>query len=149
MIKLIRTDSLNKDFQKLVVSLDQDLQIRDGDEHAFYNQFNKIDKINHVVIAYADEKPVGCGAFKNYSEKTVEIKRMFVKFENRGQRIGKLVLDELELWANELGFSTFILETGVKQPEAIRLYQREGYSIIPNYGQYKGIENSVCMQKKR
>jgi putative acetyltransferase len=147
MIKLIRTDSNNSDFQKLVALLDQDLQIRDGEEHTFYAQFNKIDKINNVVVAYFDEKPVGCGAFKNYSAETVEIKRMFVKLENRGQRIAKQILNELETWANELGYSTFILETGVKQPEAIRLYQREGYKLIPNYGQYEGVENSVCMQK--
>jgi putative acetyltransferase len=147
MIKLIRTDSANLDFQKLVTLLDQDLQIRDGEEHDFYAQFNKTDKINNVVVAYFDEKPVGCGAFKNYTAETVEIKRMFVKLENRGQRIAKQVLDELEIWANELGYSTFILETGTKQPEAIRLYQREGYEVIPNYGQYEGVENSVCMQK--
>jgi putative acetyltransferase len=147
MIKLIRTDSANTDFQNLIVLLDQDLQIRDGDEHTFYAQFNKVDKINNVIVAYSDEKPVGCGAFKNYSAETVEIKRMFVKLENRGQKIAKQILDELESWANELGYSTFILETGIKQPEAIRLYGREGYEIIPNYGQYEGVENSVCMQK--
>jgi putative acetyltransferase len=147
MIKLIRTDSNNQDFQSLVVLLDVELRIRDGEEHDFYAQFNKTDSIKNVVVVYFDEKPFGCGAFKHYSAKTVEIKRMFVKLENRGQRIAKQVLDELEIWAKELGYSTFILETGIKQPEAIRLYEREGYEIIPNYGQYEGVENSVCMQK--
>jgi putative acetyltransferase len=147
MIKLIRTDSDNQDFQSLVVMLDAELQIRDGEDHAFYAQFNKTDSIKNVVVAYSDDKPIGCGAFKFYDDKTVEIKRMFVKAENRGQRIAKQILDELENWANQLGYSTFILETGVNQPEAIRLYQREGYAVIPNYGQYEGIENSICMQK--
>ncbi|MEO6589269.1 MAG: GNAT family N-acetyltransferase, partial [Pyrinomonadaceae bacterium] len=57
------------------------------------------------------------------------------------------ILAELENWAKELNFSECILETGLKQPEAIRLYQKSGYETILNYGQYAGVENSVCMKK--
>jgi GNAT superfamily N-acetyltransferase len=53
----------------------------------------------------------------------------------------------LELWAAELGYTAYVLETGRKQPEAIRIYQKAGYTVIPNYGQYKNVENSVCMTK--
>ena len=147
MVKLIRTNSSHKDFQSLVVLLDQDLQIRDGADHPFYAQFNKIDQIQHVVVAYAENEAVGCGAFKPYADRTVEIKRMFVRPEFRGQQIAQLILSELEVWASEVGAVSCILETGYMQPEAIRLYQRSGYERIPNYGQYVGVENSVCMQK--
>ena len=147
MLEIIRTNSDDKDFQELVRLLDEDLAIRDGAEHSFYAQFNKIDAIRHAVVAYSDGKAVGCGAFKKYVEETVEIKRMFVRPENRGQSIGVEVLNELEKWANEEGFNFAVLETGKKQPEAIRLYQKSGYETIPNYGQYEGIENSVCMKK--
>jgi putative acetyltransferase len=147
MTNLVRTDSDNSDFRELVALLDKDLQIRDGAEHSFYAQYNKIDKIRHVVVAYVDGEAVGCGALKEYEKSVAEIKRMFVRPERRGQGIAKSILNELESWANELNFSDCILETGLKQPEAIGLYQKSGYETIPNYGQYEGVENSVCMKK--
>jgi GNAT superfamily N-acetyltransferase len=98
-------------------------------------------------VAYQDNVPAGCGAFKIFSENTVEIKRMFVDPQFRGMGIAQLILNELESWAVELGFATTVLETGQKQPEAIQLYHKAGYANIPNYGQYAGIENSICMQK--
>ncbi len=147
MIKLIRTDSENPDFRHLVTFLDRELNLRDGNEHAFYAQFNKIDKIRNVVVAYLNNEAVGCGAFKEYKAGVVEIKRMFVHDAFRGQGIAKHVLAELERWAKELGYESCILETGKKQPEAIALYSKTGYTLIPNYDQYAGIENSVCMQK--
>jgi putative acetyltransferase len=147
MLMIIRTDSENEDFGELVRLLDKDLAIRDGADHSFYAQFNKIDAIKNVVVAYQNEFPVGCGAFKKYDEETVEIKRMFVRPEYRGKGIAGTVLTELENWAITLGFKFAVLETGKKQPEAIRLYEKSGYELIPNYGQYAGIENSVCMKK--
>lgn len=147
MIQLIRTDSSHPDFQALVRLLDQDLGERDGDEHAYYAQFNKIDQLQHVVVAYLNDEAVGCGAFKPYADSAVEIKRMYVRPALRGQRIAQQVLTNLETWAGELNTTTCVLETGKRQPEAIRLYQRCGYEVIPNYGQYAGVENSVCMQK--
>jgi putative acetyltransferase len=147
MTTIKRTTSDNADFQDLVRLLDQELAIRDGDEHSFYHQFNAIVDLKHVIVYCEEDLPVGCGAFKPYDEKTVEIKRMFVLPELRGKGIAMAVLQDLELWASQLNYSACILETGKKQPEAIRLYQKAGYTIIPNYGQYAGVENSVCMRK--
>jgi GNAT superfamily N-acetyltransferase len=147
MTRLNRTDSENSHFRELVALLDRDLQIRDGNEHSFYAQFNKIDKIRHVVVAYEEETAIGCGAFKEYAKGVAEIKRMFVRPEFRGRGIAKMVLSELETWAKELQFAECVLETGLKQPEAVGLYRSGGYETIPNYGQYIGIENSVCMKK--
>ena len=148
MIQLIRTDSENKDFIKLVKSLDAYLAEKDGDDHAFYSQFNKIDKIKFVVVAYENETPVGCGAIKEFSSNAMEIKRMYVTPESRGKRIATKILSELEKWATELSFATCILETGKRQTEAIVLYERSGYNLIPNYGQYAGVENSLCFEKE-
>jgi GNAT superfamily N-acetyltransferase len=147
MLTLLRTNSDNIDFQKLVALLDEDLAIRDGDDHAFYAQFNKVTLINHVVVAYKNNEAIGCGAFKVFEHAIAEIKRMFVLPQHRGEGIAGLVLAELESWAKELHYTSCILETGMKQPEAIRLYQKTGYITIPNYGQYAAVENSVCMQK--
>ena len=147
MLKIIRTDSDNADFQALVRLLDADLAIRDGDMHGYYAQFNKIEALKNVVVAYEDEAPIGCGAFKKFEDESVEIKRMYVRPENRGQGVAVEILEELEKWAAELDFDFAVLETGKKQPEAIRLYEKSGYALIPNYGQYIGLENSVCMKK--
>lgn len=147
MHTLLRTDSANADFQQLVVALDKDLAIRDGDEHAFFAQFNKIAAIKHVVVAYEGNVPVGCGAIKEYEPGVMEVKRMYVPLEKRGNGIASLVLQELEKWAVELGYAKCILETGLKQPEAISLYKKNQYTLIPNYGQYAEVESSVCFEK--
>ncbi|MBI3162676.1 MAG: GNAT family N-acetyltransferase [Chloroflexi bacterium] len=147
MIKIIRTDPDNPDFIDLVRKLDADLAQRDGEEHSFYAQFNKIDRIKYAVVAYQDENPVGCGAIKEYSPGIMEVKRMYTSPESRGGGIAGKVLSELETWAAELSCNKRILETGKKQPEAIALYKKNGYKIIPNYGQYAEVENSVCFEK--
>lgn len=143
-----RTSEEDADFLSLVKLLDVELAERDGEEHAFYAQFNQPVGLTGVVVAYRDGEAVGCGAFKKYDENSVEIKRMYVRPDRRGLRIAANILAELEKWANEVGFSEYVLETGYKQPEAIALYKRSGYDVIPNYGQYAGVANSVCMHKK-
>lgn len=148
MLTLQRTNSNNPDFQNLVKALDAYLAIQDGAEHSFYAQFNKIDTIKHVVVVYENNMPVGCGAIKKYADTTMEIKRMFVVPEKRNQGIASFILKELETWAGELNFQKCILETGEKQTEAIKLYQRNNYTIIANYGQYAEVENSVCFEKE-
>jgi GNAT superfamily N-acetyltransferase len=143
-----RTNSGNADFKKLVVLLDASLAETDGDEHDFYHQYNGIDQIKYVVVAYQGDVAVGCGAIKQYEATTVEIKRMYVQPDYRGQNIAGQILTELEKWAKELGFDTCILETGKRQYSAIALYPKHGYQVIENYGQYVGVENSICMNKK-
>jgi putative acetyltransferase len=147
MIRIIRTDSENQDFINLVKDLDAEMAIRDGEDHSFYAQFNKIDTIKYAVVAYGNGKPVGCGAIKEYAPGTVEIKRMYTSPDSRGKGIAGRILSELEAWADELGYETCILETGRRLPEAVRLYQKNGYNLIPNYGQYAQIDDSVCFEK--
>jgi putative acetyltransferase len=148
LITLSRTDSSHPSFQYLIGLLDRDLQERYGDLQSEYDRYNAINNIDTVVIAYRDEAPVGCGCFKKLDEDTAEIKRMFVKPEERGRGIASRLLVELELWAKESGFVYTMLETGTGQPEAIALYQKLGYTIIPNYAQYSGMEGSVCFSKE-
>lgn len=144
---LKRTNSDDTDFQNLVKLLDKDLAIRDGEDHAFFAQFNHIDTIKYAMVALEDGIAVGCGAIKKYDVNTMEVKRMFVLLEKRGQGIASLILKELENWALELGFKKCILETGIKQPEAIALYRKNNYWIIKNYGQYAEVESSLCFEK--
>lgn len=148
MTQLLRTDSKHPDFISLVKLLDADLAFRDGADNAYYAQFNKIAMLKNCVIAYINEEPVGCGAFKPFENSaSVEVKRMFVLENQRGNGIAGLVLAELEKWAFELGYPQSVLETGKRQPEAIALYTKYGYQITENYGQYKGMDNSVCFIK--
>jgi putative acetyltransferase len=147
MIEIIRTESNNPDFIQLVKYLDADLAKRDGADHSFYDQFNKIDKIKSVVLAYENGIASACGGMKGFGANTMEIKRMFTLPGNRGKGIATRVLAELEKWAAELSCEKCVLETGKRQPEAIRLYEKNGYKNIPNYGRYAEMENSVCMEK--
>ncbi len=143
-----RTQSVDRDFHDLVAQLDHDLNNRYRDAQSQYDNYNRIDSIDTVVVAYDKNRPVGCGCFKRYDDETVEIKRVFVVPDYRGRKISRLILGELEKWARELGYARAILETGLKQTEAIGLYERSGYVKIENYGQYKGFSNSVCFEKR-
>ena len=147
MVKIVRTSSENKDFIDLVKLLDADLAERDGDDHAFYHQFNKIGVIKHVIVLYENQKPLGCGAIKEFDSTAMEIKRMYTSPESRGKGNATKILSELEKWTKELSYEKCVLETGKRQPEAIQWYTKSGYKMIPNYGQYKGVANSICFEK--
>ena len=147
MIRLQRTTSDNEDFRLLIAELDRELLTRYEEKQAIYDRYNIVENNRNVVIAYKDEMPVGCGCFKKFDDHSVEIKRMFVKPEYRGQKIAASILQELENWAIELNISGTVLETGIKQHEAIHLYRKSGYIVVQNYGPYKGLPESICMQK--
>ncbi|MNK30628.1 putative N-acetyltransferase YsnE [compost metagenome] len=147
LFSIKRTNSANPDFIELVKHLDLELAKIDGDEHSFYAQYNKVDKIKHVVLIYDEDKPIACGAIKELSPAAMEVKRMFTKPELRGKGVASILLKELETWAKELGYENCILETGKRQQDAVALYQKNGYDVISNYGQYIGVENSICFEK--
>lgn len=147
MIHLKRTDSTDPDFIKLVRLLDAHIVVKDGDMSNYYAQFNTIEKIRHVIVAYADGEPLGCGSIKAFDANSMEVKRMYVKPEARGKGIASKVLKELEAWTKELGFDRSVLETGREFKEAINLYSKWGYQPIPNYGPYIGVEQSLCFEK--
>lgn len=147
-LKIHKTDSKNPDFINLVKELDAYLKTTDGDEHDFYNQFNHIDKLNQVVVAYKSEQAIGCGAIKFFDDETMEIKRMYVAPTHRGLGVALEIMTALEKWAKELGYKKCILETGKRQVEAVRFYEKCEYQRISNYGQYQKMDNSICFEKK-
>ena len=147
MQKIIRTTATNEDFRKLVAQLDHYLAVIDGNEHDFYHQFNKIENLNQVIVIYEDDIAIACGAIKELDTDSMEVKRMFTDPAHRGKGLARQVLSELEKWAAELGYRKCLLETGKRMEDAIALYTRNKYQVIPNYGQYIGVDNSVCFQK--
>ncbi|WP_330745235.1 GNAT family N-acetyltransferase [Chryseobacterium sp. CP-77] len=144
---ILRTDSTNKDFQNLVKLLDATLSEHNGENDDFFAQFNTIDTIKNCIVVYIDDIPAACGAFKAFSEDTVEIKRMFTHPEFRKKGLGSAIVKELENWAAELNFKKAVLETSRDLKNAISVYEKSGFNRIPNYGQYIGVEQSVCYEK--
>lgn len=147
MPTIVRTNSKDPAFIALVNELNAWLRIKDGDKHEYYNQFNSIEGIPHVVVIYENSKAVACGAMKPYNDTTLEIKRMFTRHEAQGKGLGRTVLVALEDWTRELGYKTLLLETGKSFSAAISLYKKYGFQQIPNYDQYVGVKDSICFQK--
>ncbi|WP_343667891.1 GNAT family N-acetyltransferase [Chitinophaga sp.] len=147
MLALKRTNSDDPHFLDLIIALDKDLWVRYPEVQQDYEVLDKVKNIPTVVVAYVDALPVGCACFRPFDEKTIEIKRMFVHDTHRGQGIAYAILKELESWAASLGYTRAVLETGIRQPEAIALYQKSGYTFMDNYPPYEQMENSVCLQK--
>ena len=147
MVTILRTNSENPAFKKLVELLNSDLAERDGAHHPL-SKFNTIAKIKYVVLAYENDKVLGCGAIAEYDLDTMEVKRMYVLPDVRGKRIATSILSELERWSKELGCSKCLLFTGTNQPEASRLYKRNGYKQIRKYGKLAEIADSICFAKE-
>jgi putative acetyltransferase len=144
---LTRTNSDNPDFRTLIRELDADLRDRNGEMMDIYDKHNIIEQIDTVVIAYMNDEPAGCGCFKPFDSESAEIKRMFVRPNARGNGISTMILQELENWGRELGHKYTVLETGAKQVEALGLYPKAGYILIPKYGPYVDLPDSICFRK--
>jgi len=147
MIRILRTTPAHSGYRELIETLDKELALTDGEDHAFYDQFNKSDSIKYAVVLLENDQPIGTGAIKEFEPGIMEIKRMFILEDKRGKGYAGLILKELESWAAELGYKNCILETGINQPQAIALYKKTGYTLIPNYGQYVGVDKSFCFEK--
>jgi hypothetical protein len=147
-LSIKRTHGSDPDFQLLISHLDRELWDELKEDQATYDQYNKVPDIKTAIVVYHNSIPVASGCFKKFTDDTAEIKRMFVEKECRGKGISKTVLNELEKWAGESGFTNAVLETSVHFKIAKSLYENAGYKIIPNYGQYKDLPDSVCMKKE-
>ena len=145
-IKKTLTD--DPDFRKLEKMLDSTLRNTYDDQMDFYEQYNRFPMPINCVVIFVEEKPIACGAFKELNQNnSVEIKRMFVHPEYRRKGYSKIILNELENWARQLGKKKALLETGLKQTAAISLYQKNNYQVTENFEPYVGVETSICMEK--
>ncbi|MBK5270611.1 MAG: GNAT family N-acetyltransferase, partial [Bacteroidia bacterium] len=148
LLTIKRTNGGDEDFNLLIQQLDIELWTIMNEVQATYDKFNKVPEIKTVVVAYENNKPVASGCFKKFADDTVEIKRMYVVPDLRRKGVAEAVLNELETWAKELKFTKAVLETGKRMTSASNLYKKCGYTVTENYGQYIGLEESVCMMKK-
>lgn len=136
----LRTANTHPDFITLTQQLDNELASRYGALQKQYDGHNVIAPIETAIVRYVDNDPIACGCFKCLDEVQVEIKRMYVSPLFRRKGYSYALLEALEAWAISLGYAEAVLETGIGQPEAIALYTKMGYSIIPNYGVYIGMK---------
>jgi putative acetyltransferase len=136
-------------FKELTGMLDNELHGNYEALQTFYDKKNVIKSNSYVVLCIDKECPIACGCIRETEdESTVELKRMYTIKEERGKGIGKILVEELEKWAFEMRKSKIILETGNMQEAAIAMYKKIGFIVIENYGEYKGISNSICMAKE-
>lgn len=144
-----RTDGKNKDFIENCRLLDIDLDRRVGKKikREKYRKYNQLDEIQEAIVVYENEQAIGGGAIRRYDEETVELKRVFVREEHQGQGIGSRLVSLLIDWAAELGYKRMILETGELLAESCAVYQKLGFEVIPNYGPYENMPESLCMAK--
>lgn len=148
MISIKRTNSDDNDFRELVKALDEELKIRDGEDFELYAELNRTAYMQYAVVTYDGKEPAGCGAFREYEPGIMEMKRVFVPLHKRQLGIASAIIKELESWCRELGTQKCVLETGKNQPEAIALYKKHDYVLVPNFGKYTDSENSVCFVKE-
>lgn len=99
------------------------------------------------LVAFDDDVAVGCGGLRTLDGSHGEIKRMYVVPERRGTGVSTALLSALEGEARGRGWDRLVLETGDQQPDAMRLYEREGYTRIPNFGYYADSDLSICYEK--
>lgn len=147
-LKIVRTTSEAPDHAELLHLLEAELMERYRNEPGIRKPENPAAEINQVLIAYFEGIPVGCSGFKKYSADCAELIHMFVKKEYRNKGIAQVLLKELENWVAEAGFKTAIFETGKKQPEAMHLYERMGYTRTANFHPENQSSLTVCMIKK-
>ena len=147
--RIVHTDGRNPDFIELCRLLDQNLdEIVDGKfQREKYTPFNTLDDIHDAVLIYHNKVPVACGSFKYFDDETAEIKRVFVRKEVRGRDLSKLLMREIEKKAESKGFVRLVLETGEPLKVSLSLYKKIGFKTIENYGPYKNMKESICMEK--
>lgn len=146
-VTIKRTEASDPDFPYLVAQLTLEIREIYGDFQVIYDKYNQISHLDTVVIGYVNDMPVGCGCFKEIDPETVEIKRVYVKPAEREMGMATAIMDELEVWAKELGYSEVITETANKLDKSISFLKNRGYHTIPAYGPYAMMKTSVCFGK--
>ena len=144
------TDGNNEDFQKFYLKTEEFYSSIVGgrkNREAFI-PYNISESISHVLIASVSGVAVGCAGLKVYSDFDVEIKRVWVDPEYRGNHISTAMMDSLEEKAVELGFKRAILQTRPQMEEAVHLYTKRGYVLTDNYPPYDKLEGAICFAKE-
>ncbi len=140
-------DPLGETAQKLIEAMCVELSERYGAPPSPFSSAEAGAGLGVFLVALMDQQPIGCGALRRIDDKIVEVKRMYVAPSARRKGVARSILNELERRAAGFGYTAIRLETGVRQPEAQRLYESLGFQRIPPFGKYVSDPMSVCYEK--
>jgi GNAT superfamily N-acetyltransferase len=147
-VELLHINSNHPAFQLLAAEMEKELFIRDGELAEINHALNKIGFMENVVVVLSDNEAVACGAFREFSNDSAELKRMYVTTSWREKGFASKILHELETIAKSKGYKYAVLETGKNQPEAVAFYLKHGYEQVPAFGKYIDSVNSICFRKQ-
>jgi GNAT superfamily N-acetyltransferase len=150
-VTIERVDILSSTARDLILALNEELSGRYPEQGACHFRLDAQEVAEGrgaFLVAYRGERPIGCGAIRRIEEGVGELKRMYVCLEERCRGVGRAIVDALEEEAGKLRIKRLVLETGIRNPEAIALYERAGFRRIAAFGEYVGSPISVCMAKE-
>ena len=148
-LKILPADPASPDCRVLIEELDRIQAALYPPENNYLDSIDELQKRNcHFLAAYLDEQIVGCGAVKIVDGAYGELKRMYVAAAHRQCGIGQRLLEALEMHSATSGAMLVRLETGVRQPEALALYRRNGYKETGAFGEYSDSALNVFMEKQ-
>jgi GNAT superfamily N-acetyltransferase len=141
--------ALDADLDERYAADDDDLGGEPDHQHLKVLTESVAPPLGAFLVARLDGEPVACGALRPYDApgRTAELKRMYVVPSARGKGIARRLLSALEAEAVNLGYVRIVLETGLRQQEAIALYESTGYEPIPSFGAFRHSPLSRCYAK--
>ena len=143
------TDGNDRDFQDFYLKTEEyyNQLVGGAANRKAFAPYNISANITDVLIAYDGKAAVGCAGLKPYSETDAEVKRVWVEPAYRGHGIASRLMDEIEQKARQTGFRRVVLQTRPIMQDAVALYTKRGYALIPNYPPYDRLEGAVCYAK--
>ena len=148
VMETVLTNEKDERFLELVRELDRGYYERIGDELSKYDQYNEFTKPHVVLLALDSGQPIACASYRVLDEDSVEFKRVYVKQAFRKRGIAYCLITELEKLVMKDEFSFSIIVTGAHNVPAIRLYEKLGYHMTDDFGQFIGDDSVICMRKE-
>jgi putative acetyltransferase len=133
--------------RELIEALCSEMTSRYGRPPSPFSSDEAASEKSVFLVARRGSEPVACGALRPFDADRAELKRMYVIPAARRNGFGRIIISALERHAGAFGYKSILLETGIGQPEAQRLYESCGYTRIPAFGPYVGNPSSICFQK--
>jgi len=154
-LRIERAPITHPDAQSLIEAVQAEYVARyGGQDESPIDACDFEDPLGQFFVGYLDGAPVATGAWRRSpvralgADVTVEVKRMYVVPAAQRRGVARRMLAHLETTAAAAGVEAVLLETGMKQPEAIAFYLSSGYQPIPGFGYYSGSELSRCFGRR-
>lgn len=148
-IEIVAERPDSPDAMALIAELEETLSpLYPAESRHGYSVQKLIDQGVAFFVARVEGAPAGCGGVQLFGDAYGELKRMFVRPQFRGRGLGLALIDHLAAHTHARGLPLLRLETGIRQHEAIRLYERAGFRRVGPFGDYREDPNSVFMERR-